>query len=242
MIDMCINGSTVYCAGGGSGGRAFAFSLANGNLLWYYQTDGNCQAVTTLGGYPIFGYHGDNVAKAPNTAMGGGNIARGKIFMCDPATGALQSWNPSMGSNTNLKLGVWALTTGDGNKLYAGGDFTKVSQVNQQRFAIFLLNSGNHAPTWNSNPFTKPNATQDSPYTGVSLAGDATDPDAGDTLTFSKRGGPSWLSVAGNGDLSGTPGSGDIGANVFTVRVTDAGSLFSEATMNVTVVSSQGQT
>ena len=57
-------------------------------------------------------------------------------------------------------------------------------------------------------------------YNG-SLAGDVTDPDAGETLTFSRVSGPAWLSVAGNGTLSGTPGAGDVGTNSWTVEVTD---------------------
>ena len=44
----------------------------------------------------------------------------------------------------------------------------------------------------------------------------------GDTLTYSKVSGPAWLSVASNGALSGTPGNSDVGANSFTVKVTDA--------------------
>ncbi|MGB0371979.1 MAG: LamG-like jellyroll fold domain-containing protein [Opitutales bacterium] len=40
-----------------------------------------------------------------------------------------------------------------------------------------------------------------------------------DTLTFSKVSGPDWLSVAANGDLYGTPTSGDVGENTFTVQV-----------------------
>jgi hypothetical protein len=28
-------------------------------------TDGNCQAVSVIGGYPVFGMHGDNVAPGP---------------------------------------------------------------------------------------------------------------------------------------------------------------------------------
>lgn len=48
----------------------------------------------------------------------------------------------------------------------------------------------------------------------------AKDPD-GDELTFSKAGGPGWLSVVGNGKISGTPATSDKGNNVFTIKVED---------------------
>ena len=94
----------------------------------------------------------------------------------------------------------------------------------------------NAAPSFNTHPFTKPAAAAGHPY-NQSMASDAGDPDAGDTLTFSKVDGPAWLSVASGGALTGTPGAGDVGANVFTVRVTDALGLLDDAGMNISVVS-----
>jgi len=68
----------------------------------------------------------------------------------------------------------------------------------------------------------KPDAPVLQPYADT-LAGDAT---GSGTLTFSKMDGPSWLSVATNGTLSGTPSFGQGGLNRFRVRVTDVlGSL-----------------
>ncbi|MCW1925047.1 autotransporter-associated beta strand repeat-containing protein [Luteolibacter arcticus] len=65
---------------------------------------------------------------------------------------------------------------------------------------------------------------------------EATDPDAGDTLTFTKTAGPAWLNVAADGTLSGTPGSGTTGINTFTVRVTDGDEAFDTATLEIEVV------
>lgn len=76
-------------------------------------------------------------------------------------------------------------------------------------------------------------ATEDVPFIGQ-LA--ATDLDFGDTQGFLKVNGPSWLNVSATGVLSGTPSNSDVGSNNFTVRVTDAGGLSSEATLAVTVV------
>ena len=92
----------------------------------------------------------------------------------------------------------------------------------------------NDAPTFTSSPITGGGATEDSAYSG-SVSGYGADVDAGDTLTYSKVSGPAWLMVASNGALGGTPLNGDVGANSFTVKVTDAAGLNATATLNVTV-------
>jgi len=99
---------------------------------------------------------------------------------------------------------------------------------------IVATNNVDHPPYWTTNPLTGSPANPNTTYTG-SLAGDAGDPDAGDTLTFSKVSGPAWLTVAANGALGGAPGSGDVGADTFTVRVTDAGGLSSDTTLMIQV-------
>jgi len=105
------------------------------------------------------------------------------------------------------------------------------------RLKIAVANS-NDAPAWSSASLSRPAITRDQPYhAGVSLAADASDVDAasGDTLAFSRISGPAWLSVAADGTLSGTPGAADVGANTFTVRVTDAAGAFADATLAITV-------
>ena len=94
----------------------------------------------------------------------------------------------------------------------------------------------NDPPVFTASPITGAAGTQDVAYSGT-LAGTATDPDSGygDTLTFSKVSGPSWLSVAANGILSGSPGSGDLGLQSIVVRVTDAASASATATLQIQV-------
>ena len=94
----------------------------------------------------------------------------------------------------------------------------------------------NDAPAFTVSPISKADATQGTAYTGQSLAGSATDPDAGDTQTYSKVSGPTWLTVAANGALGGTPGAGTAGVNAFTVRVTDGSGASADATLNITVL------
>ncbi len=93
----------------------------------------------------------------------------------------------------------------------------------------------NDAPVFAVNPFATAGATESLAYTGQTLAGKATDADAGDTITFSKVSGPAWLAVAPNGVLSGTPPTGSAGLNTFSVRATDSASATATATLQITV-------
>jgi alpha-glucosidase len=90
-------------------------------------------------------------------------------------------------------------------------------------------------PVWTVNPVLKPDAATTVAY-NATLADSATDPDVGDTLSFSKISGPAWLAVAADGTLSGTPGAADLGTNSFTVRVTDSASVSADATLLINVI------
>jgi hypothetical protein len=90
----------------------------------------------------------------------------------------------------------------------------------------------NQAPVFAVDPINEANATEDIAYAG-SVA-NATDAE-GDTLSYSKLTGPTWLSVGTDGSLSGTPLDGDTGANVFTVEVDDGNGGTDTATLNITV-------
>ena len=93
--------------------------------------------------------------------------------------------------------------------------------------------------TWNDarptlTPPTLPHALDGNAYS-ASIASAASDPDAGDTLTFTKLDGPAWLTVASDGTLSGTPGTADIGTAPVRVRVTDGSGLVDDETVSLTV-------
>jgi hypothetical protein len=77
----------------------------------------------------------------------------------------------------------------------------------------------NYAPDLLVNPINKPDATEGVPYVD-SIAGIATDPNS-DTITYARVSGPTWLSVASNGALSGTPTALNEGMNTFTVSAYD---------------------
>ena len=97
-----------------------------------------------------------------------------------------------------------------------------------------LLIYVNGAPEFAPSPLAAPGINAGQAYSG-SIADDATDPNGGDTLTFSKVSGPAWLTVAASGALSGTPSNADAGPNTFLVRVTDSGGLSATATLHIYV-------
>ncbi|NQZ12335.1 MAG: hypothetical protein HRT35_34715, partial [Algicola sp.] len=92
----------------------------------------------------------------------------------------------------------------------------------------------NRPPVFAANPLLMADANEGGAYQ-ESLANLASDPDANDQLTFTKVSGPSWLSVAANGGLTGTPTSGDVGANSLMVRVTDLEGLSADTQVNLNV-------
>lgn len=92
----------------------------------------------------------------------------------------------------------------------------------------------NNPPIWTNSPISEVDGDEGVAYSST-LADDAVDPNAGDSLTFSKVSGPAWLNIAANGDLTGTPAPSDSGANQWVVRATDNGGLTADATLNIQV-------
>jgi autotransporter-associated beta strand protein len=111
--------------------------------------------------------------------------------------------------------------------VFTGTQVASLLADNPPQFTTNLINGGT--------------ATQGVAYSG-SVAGLASDPDSGDTLTYSKVTGPAWLSVSSTGALTGTPAFTDEGTNNFTVRVTDATgeSAFAVVTVTLPVVIGSG--
>jgi subtilisin-like proprotein convertase family protein len=76
-------------------------------------------------------------------------------------------------------------------------------------------------PLFSADPISKNAALVNGAYSGT-VSGNASDPN-GQALTFSKVSGPTWLSIAANGILSGTPQLADLGLNRWTVQVSSSG-------------------
>ncbi len=90
------------------------------------------------------------------------------------------------------------------------------------------------APAFTSDPVVRADANGGVPY-AQTLAGTATDPDAGTSLTFGRStSGPAWLQVAPDGALSGTPALTDSGTNTWQIWVSD-GTRFDTAALSIFV-------
>ena len=97
----------------------------------------------------------------------------------------------------------------------------------------------NNAPAFASATINGGTTSQGVAYSGT-VAGSATDADAGDTLVYSKTSGPAWLVVAANGALSGTPNFSDEGAEEFILTVTDSAGATASTVFTLTLPSVLG--
>ncbi len=161
--------------------------------------------------------YADSIATSANDPNGDPvNFAKvsGPAWLTVAAGGALSGTPANANANTN----TFVVSARD-----AGG------QSNTATLYIYV----NGSPAFTVNPFAMLGITAGQAYAG-NIASAASDPNS-DTLSFTKISGPAWLSVAGNGALSGTPLSADAGTNAFVVQASDAGGLFNAATMNLTV-------
>jgi len=161
----------------------------------------------------------------------------------------------SVADNGNYNTVTFSYTVGDlmldNNGDASGADTTFLSALVGKDIALrfdgatssanidnvevfFRAAQGNAAPEWTANPLSEADATEGLAYSAT-LADDATDAE-NNTLTFAKVGGPAWLTVAGNGDLGGTPVDSDVGANAFTVSVSDGVAEAVETQLNITVI------
>jgi M6 family metalloprotease-like protein/uncharacterized repeat protein (TIGR02543 family) len=135
------------------------------------------------------------------------------------------------GSNSTLVNGV----TNTGNfigKMALFRFYRAALNAQQVGFTYQDLNP-NPLPVFASNPINGGGLVQGVAYNGT-LAGTATDAE-GETLTYALVSAPTWLSVAPNGTLSGTPGSVHVGVNSFTVSVSDGLNAPVQATLQISV-------
>ncbi len=163
----------------------------------------------------------------------------GQLLAIDPDAGDVLSFQKSAGPawltvSNDGQLGGTPLTADVG-----AGSFTVKVSDSSFATATATLNitvaNTNDAPVFKFNPVVSPSGTEKAIYVGGTLAACATDPNAGDTITFSKVSGPSWLVVARSGTLSGTPPSGSVGTNLFTVRATDLAGAFADASLQIKI-------
>jgi hypothetical protein len=134
---LAVNGSAVYAAHGGPGGRIVAYGL-DGTSRWNLTMDGDPQAVTVLDGIVYFGGHFDNVCRSARTGYQGecldGKTGRVKLGAADTGSGTLHSWT----ANGNGVEGVFAMAVHPSlRKVAAGGAFTTINGAQRERFVQF---------------------------------------------------------------------------------------------------------
>jgi autotransporter-associated beta strand protein len=145
-----------------------------------------------------------------------------------PANGTLSGTAP------NVTYIPTANYNGSDSFTFAANDGT----VDSATAAVSItVTSINDAPVFAVSPFATANGSEGVSYVGQTVAGRASDVDAGDTLTYSKVSGPTWLAVAANGALTGTPPPGSAGLNVFGIRATDSASATADGILQITITS-----
>ena len=126
VIALSASDTQLFVAGGGRGGRAAAFKLANGTKQWEISSDGNFQAVGLVdeGRYVYFGGHYEAIE---------GNKSVDRLTRHDKRTGRTDvSWFPQINGVRSINaIDVTA------NGVHVGGDFTKAGGKRHEGFAIF---------------------------------------------------------------------------------------------------------
>jgi hypothetical protein len=215
-----------------------ALNVTGADSFTYVVTDGSLYATGTVS-LTINAVNDAPTADAQSVSLSeDGSLLitlTGSDIENDPLTYAVQS-----GPANGVLSGAAPNLTYTPNADYNGSDsFTFIANDNVANSAAatvsITVNPANDAPVFSSDPISTANASEGVAYSD-SIAGTATDIDSGDTLSYSKDAGdPAWLTVASDGTLSGTPGTGDVGLNTFTITVDDNQGGVDTATLNITV-------
>lgn len=150
----------------------------------------------------------------PGTTLSYGRSVLGPAWLRIAADGTLSGTPGLTDSGTN----TWQIWVSDGTRF------------DTATLQIFVATP----PRWNDGDanFAFDNATQDVPY--ADTLADMVLYFGSSPLTFGKSSGPSWLSIAADGTLSGTPDATNVLNNVFNITVSD-GTTNVPATLNIFV-------
>jgi hypothetical protein len=131
------DGTTVFAATGGPGGRLFAYRPSVPTRpLWKAAVDGDAMGVAASNSTVFLAGHYDYIVPKQSTCYQycPEGTARRHLSAFDAATGALDPWNPTADTST----GPYSLAVGD-DHIFVGGEFKKINGTPQPGFAQFAM-------------------------------------------------------------------------------------------------------
>jgi hypothetical protein len=153
-LDVSADGSQLFAGLGDLENQVIAWNTTNGNRQWFYQVDGDTQAVRYFDGNVYFGFH--------EGALDDHSV---RMLVADAATGAIdQSFRPPVDSF----YGVWDIDA-NADALVIGGEFLHVNGVADQGFAVFPSKDSSPPTSTSSSSSTTTTTTTTTPPTGGTL-------------------------------------------------------------------------
>ncbi|WP_020684023.1 putative Ig domain-containing protein [Rubritalea marina] len=114
-------------------------------------------------------------------------------------------------------------TSANGSTVYAYQVTSWNTNNVESAVTAAVASAVNQAPSFDYyDPIISTNAKVGNYFSSDLLDGAASDPED-DTISYSKLTGPSWLDIATDGTLTGTPETSDVGNNAFTIQVSALG-------------------
>lgn len=131
------DGTTVFAATGGPGGRLFAYRPSVPDRpLWKAAVDGDAMGVAASNSTVFLIGHFDYIVPKKSSCYQycPEGTSRRHLSAFDAATGALDPWNPVADTPT----GPYSVAVGD-DHVFVGGEFNKINGTAQPGFAQFAL-------------------------------------------------------------------------------------------------------
>jgi hypothetical protein len=122
-FQLATDGTLVFAAMGGPGGRLRAYRASDGSIAWEDMADGDVQACAVSGGLVLIGGHFDALD----------HVVRHRVGAADATTGSLDGWAPSVNGS------IWTLES-DAAAIHLGGSFTRVQGAVRDGYVRFAAN------------------------------------------------------------------------------------------------------
>jgi hypothetical protein len=162
IFSLATSGGTLFAAGGGAGGRAYAYTPGVKTPKWSAKVDGDAVGIgASADTVYVMGHYDYIVDKKSSCYQFCPNgTRRHHLAAFNASDGLLTGWNPDADTST----GPFTVTVG-ANNLYIGGEFTKINFQAQPGFAIFPVASPVPVPVPVPDPVSDPSAAEAPPVT-----------------------------------------------------------------------------